>query len=151
MKASAVEMSYGPNPLPEGWKDPEDKSYRIDILPENLPDTIDNVNEEILSQVIGCEHKGECNETCMTAFKIVPEELKFYKRMSLPLPRFCSNCRHCQRNKFRNKMKLWHRKCMCDKKHVHHTDPCEVEFKTSYSPDRPEMVYCERCYQQEVY
>ncbi len=28
---------------------------------------------------------------------------------------------------------------------------CQNEFETSYAPDRPEIVYCERCYQQEVY
>jgi len=25
------------------------------------------------------------------------------------------------------------------------------EFETAYAPDRPEIVYCEKCYQQEVY
>src|SRR3989344_4791574 len=126
-----------------GWKEPEEKNYKIDILPENLPDTILDVDEKILSQTIGCEHKGQCNETCMTAFKIIPEELKFYKRMDLPLPRLCSNCRHFQRNKFRNPMKLWHRKCM--------KKGCPNEFETSYAPERPEIVYCEKCYQKEVY
>lgn len=28
---------------------------------------------------------------------------------------------------------------------------CAVEFKTTYAPDRKEMVYCEKCYQQEIY
>lgn len=133
------------------WKEPEKKNYKIDILPENLPDTIDNVDEKILSKVIDCEHKGLCNETCMTAFKIISEEFQFYKRMNLPLPRLCSNCRHYQRNRFRNPMKLWRRTCMCDKKHNNHEGHCEVEFETSYAPDRPEIVYCEKCYQQEVY
>jgi Zn ribbon nucleic-acid-binding protein len=133
------------------WKDPENKDYKIDILPENLPDSIEEVDEEILSKVIGCEHKGLCSETCSTAFKIVPEEFKFYKRMNLPLPHFCSNCRHFQRNKFRNPFKLWKRICMCDKKHSHHEGQCNIEFETSYSPERPEIVYCEKCYQQEVY
>jgi len=134
------------------WKETEDKNYKINILPENLLDNIDNVGEEVLSKVIGCEHNGLCNETCMTAFRIVSEELKFYKRMNLPLPRLCSNCRHYQRNKFRNPMKLWHRKCMCDKKnHFHEAGKCEVEFETSYAPDRPEIVYCDSCYKQEVY
>ena len=61
------------------WKEPENKNYKINILPENLPDSIDGVDEEILSKVIGCEHKGLCNETCTTVFKIIPEEFKFYK------------------------------------------------------------------------
>jgi hypothetical protein len=125
------------------WKEPEDKNYQLDIMPENLPDTIDNVDEEILSKVISCEHAGSCNEACMTAFKIVSEELKFYKRMNIPLPRLCSNCRYFQRNQFRNPMKLWHRKCM--------KEGCGNEFETSYAPEKPDIVYCEKCYQQEVY
>ncbi len=27
---------------------------------------------------------------------------------------------------------------------------CENEFETSYSPDRLEIIYCEKCYQSEV-
>jgi len=91
-------------------------------------------------------------EQCTEAFKIVPEEIKFYKRMSLPLPRLCPNCRHYQRLKLRNPLKLWDRQCMCDKEnHFHGKDKCKIEFKTSYSPERLEIVYCEKCYQQEIY
>ncbi len=125
------------------WKEAEDKNYKIDILPENLPDSIDGVGEEILSRVIGCEHGGLCNEGCATAFKIIPEELQFYKRMNLSLPRLCSNCRHYQRNNFRNPLKLWHRKCM--------KEGCENEFETSFAPEKPDIVYCDSCYKQEVY
>jgi hypothetical protein len=77
--------------------------------------------------------------------------LQFYRRMNLPLPRLCPNCRHYQRLKQRNPLKLWHRTCMCGKAGHFHTGKCEVEFETSYAPDRPEIVYCEKCYQQEVY
>lgn len=63
-----------------------------------------------------------------------------------------ANCRHYQRLKLRNPFKLWNRGCICDKEnHFHGTEKCEVEFETSYAPDRPEIVYCEKCYQQEVY
>ncbi|MFA6257630.1 MAG: hypothetical protein WC671_01315 [Candidatus Paceibacterota bacterium] len=52
----------------------------------------------------------------------------------------------------RNPRQLWHRSCMCElKNHTHGTEKCAVEFETSYSPDRPEIVYCETCYQQEIY
>ena len=71
--------------------------------------------------------------------------------MNLPLPRLCPNCRHYQRINLRNPLKLWNRTCMCNKKHAHHEGQCEVEFKTSYAPDRSEIVYCEKCYQQEIY
>jgi len=71
--------------------------------------------------------------------------------LNLPLPRLCPNCRHYQRLAQRNPLKLWHRQCMCKKENHEHNGKCEVEFETSYAPERPEIIYCERCYQQEVY
>ena len=82
--------------------------------------------------------------------------------MNLPLPRLCPNCRHYQRIKQRNPLKLWKRQCQCAGqksengiyqntiKHSHENQPCPNEFETSYSPDRKEIVYCEKCYQAEV-
>jgi len=28
---------------------------------------------------------------------------------------------------------------------------CSKSIQTSYSPERPEIVYCEQCYLQEIY
>lgn len=124
----------------------------LDIKSENISNNIKDVKEEIIGKVIECEHKGKCNEQCTEAFKIIKSELQFYKRMNLPLPSLCPNCRHSQRLEMRNPPKLWHGKCMCDKEnHFHGKENCEIEFETSYSPERPEIVYCEKCYQQEVY
>jgi len=133
------------------WRERENRNYNIEIQAENLPDHIKDTNDSITGKVIGCLHKGECSEQCTEAFKILPEELKFYQRMNLPLPRLCPNCRHYQRLKKRNPLKLWHRSCMCDKENHAHKGNCEVQFETSYAPDRPEIVYCEKCYQAEVY
>jgi hypothetical protein len=27
---------------------------------------------------------------------------------------------------------------------------CDVEFKTTYAPERKEIVYCEKCYKKEM-
>jgi len=124
------------------WKEKEERNYSIDILSKDLPDDIKDIDDDIIGKVIGCEHHGECNHKCSEAFKLIPEELLFYKRMNLPLPRLCPNCRHYERLSQRNPMKLWHRKCM--------NEGCKNEFETSYAPDRPEIVYCESCYQKEV-
>jgi hypothetical protein len=35
--------------------------------------------------------------------------------------------------------------------HPHGDKKCEEEFDTAYAPDRPEIIYCEKCYQAEVY
>ncbi|MEK7128078.1 MAG: hypothetical protein AAB933_00750, partial [Patescibacteria group bacterium] len=95
--------------------------------------------------------------------KIIPDELNFYRKMNLPLPRLCPNCRTFERLKQRTGIELYKRSCQCDGEnsknnlyrntisHAHGSEPCSVSFETSYSPDRPEIVYCEKCYQQEVY
>jgi hypothetical protein len=134
------------------WKNEVPRTYEIDIRAEDLPDHINDVDESIIGKVIACEHNQSCNEQCTEAFKIRAEDLQFYKKMNLALPRLCPNCRHFQRLKKRNPLKLWHRTCMCDQtNHNHGEGKCQVEFETSYAPDRPEIVYCEKCYQQEVY
>jgi hypothetical protein len=144
-KEEAIEGGYE-------WIDGETRNYEIDIENKDLPDNIKSVNEEIVNKVITCGHGGLCKHQCTEAFKIIPEEFKFYKRMNLPLPRLCPNCRHYDRIAKRNPLKLWDRLCMCDKvNHFHGSLKCIVEFKTTYSPERPEIVYCEKCYQQEVY
>ncbi len=122
----------------------EKPEYRATLSAKDLPDAIWDTNESILKEVIECE-------SCKRPYKIIQNELIFLKRFHLPLPRRCFECRHQERFKKVNPPKLWHRQCMCDKKHVHHDGRCPNEFETSYSPNRPEIVYCEKCYQQEVY
>ncbi|OHA00180.1 MAG: hypothetical protein A3C07_01350, partial [Candidatus Sungbacteria bacterium RIFCSPHIGHO2_02_FULL_47_11] len=89
------------------WRDPEPRNYKIQIPNDQLPDHIKDVPDDIVGQVIECGHKGTCNEQCTEAFKIIPQELEFYRKMNLPLPRLCPNCRHYQRIKQRNPPKLW--------------------------------------------
>ena len=159
------------------WKDPEPRNYQIQIPDDKLPDHIKDVKDDIVGQVIECAHavgspsetSGQtagavCNEQCTEAYKIIPQELAFLKKMNLPLPRLCPNCRHYQRIKQRNPLKLWHRKCQCAGEtsenkvyqntadHIHHskTEHCQNEFETTYAPERPEIVYCEACYLREV-
>lgn len=125
------------------WRDQEKRDYKSTKNVEDLPESISEVTDDFVNEIIKCEHGGNCDEQCTGAFKIILPELQFYRRMNLPLPRLCLNCRHANRLKYRNPMKLWHRKCM--------KEGCTNEFETSYSPDRPEIIYCEKCYQHEVY
>ncbi|HXF44284.1 MAG TPA: hypothetical protein VNK70_02350 [Candidatus Paceibacterota bacterium] len=132
------------------WKETEKRDYKVTTVgPE-------------LEWVIGCEHGGKCNHNCTTAFKLIPQELQFYKRMNIPLPQLCHNCRHHERLGQRNIFKLSHRRCQCagassenkvyqnNHSHFHGAEHCPNEFETSYSPDRKEIVYCEQCYNTEV-
>ncbi len=126
------------------WREPNIREFQTTILGSDLPDLIDDVPDSIVNEIIAC---GECRR----AFRIVNLELQFYRRVGLPLPRKCHNCRFSDRYKFINKPKLYNRLCMCREEHLHHSGNCNVEFKTSYPPDSTEIVYCEKCYQQEVY
>jgi hypothetical protein len=142
------------------WREKISKSYSIDIKANELPDAIRD--ENITQKIIGCSHEGNCVHQCTKAFKITQNEFDFYKRLSIPLPRLCYNCRYCERISKRNPTKLWGRKCQCagqtssngiynnTRTHEHNSSDCPNEFKTSYSPERKEIVYCEHCYQQEV-
>ncbi len=129
------------------FREKEQKEYKITIRNGEIPKDSAVVDDSILNEIIECSN---VSDSCTKAFKILPEELQFYKKMKLPLPTHCPNCRHELRLKQRNPMKLWSRSCMCDKANHEHAGNCEVKFETSYSPDRPDIVYCEKCYQQEM-
>ncbi len=117
------------------WRQPNAREFQTTIKGGDLPDTITEISDDITKEVIACE-------SCKKAYRIVPIELQFYKRIGLPLPHKCHNCRFLDRFKFINPPKLWNRQCM--------KAGCENKFETSYSPNNPEIVYCEQCYQQEV-
>ncbi|MFH0891081.1 MAG: hypothetical protein V1856_03545 [Candidatus Liptonbacteria bacterium] len=142
-KDEAIRAGYG-------WMDSEAREYSVTVKAKNLPDTIQEIDDDILNEVIGCEHEQKCGHGCTFAFKIVPQELQFYRKMILPIPWLCPNCRHGERAALRNPIKLWQRACMCDKANHSHRNKCLNGFETSYSPDRPEIVYCESCYNSEV-
>ena len=148
-KEKAIKNGYPWVEVPHG-------EYIITKKAKELPDSIDEVDNEILKEVIECEN-------CKNAYRILENEFLFYKKEKMPLPNLCSECRHERRIKDRLKIQLYERKCMCGGvsdvtgkykntiKHLHGNSPCEEEFKTGYSPDGEEIVYCEKCYQQEVY
>jgi len=101
--------------------------------------------------ILGCAHEGACEHHCTTGFRVIDSERNFLERFQLPLPRLCPNCRHYDRLQYRNPVRLWSRSCMCTKpSHTHRGGSCPNNFKTSYAPNRPEIVYCEQCYQIEV-
>ena len=127
------------------WQDTITGTYEKETIKE-IPETIQEVTENILKEVLVCED-------CKKNFIITKSEFDFYKRMNLPLPHKDFECRHQDRMKKRNPRTLWHRSCMCNKhNHEGHKNiKCPNEFETAYSPERKETVYCESCYQQEIY
>lgn len=104
-------------------------TLRGDAIPGNIFETPDAITKEVL----------ECIE-CRRPFLIVLAELALLRRFGFPIPRRCFNCRYRERMARLNPPRLWDRACA----------KCGIAIKTSYAPDRHEIVYCERCYQVEV-
>ncbi len=118
------------------YKEKEDNKYTITLKAIDIADDIKDIDDSILNEVIECE-------VSKRAFRITPFELQFYKRMNIPIPRLHPDERYKARMKLRNPMVLYHRSCM--------KDGCTNEFETTYAPERPEIIYCEKCYKNEVY
>jgi hypothetical protein len=106
------------------------------IKTENIPNNISETDESITKEILICSD-------CSRNYKINIEELRLIKRLNLFIPRDCPYCRIEKIRKMRLPFRLWSRSCM--------KPGCTNTFETSYSPDRPEIIYCEKCYQQEVY
>jgi len=118
------------------WLDEKDEMPQVDkIIPaEKLPDSIEDIPDDILNWAI------ECKAT-KRPYRVIKQELEFYRRMKLPVPKFHPDERHKRRMALRNPRKLWDRTC----------DKCSKAIQTTYAPERPEIVYCEECYLKEVY
>lgn len=118
------------------WREEKDEMPKVSkVIPASkLPNSIEEVPDDILNWAIECEATGR-------PFKIIKQELEFYRKMRLPVPHFHPDERHRRRMALRNPRKLWKRPCM----------KCGKEIETTYAPERPEIVYCEECYLKEVY
>lgn len=102
----------------------------------DIPDKIGDVAESYLKEIFICT---DCNKN----YNIVQDEWAFLKKENIPLPRKCPNCRYKRRFNLRPVRKLWHGKCK--------NTGCNNEFETTYSPNRVEKVFCESCYNKEIY
>lgn len=115
------------------WKKEEDASQYQGVVYQ-VPSNISEVQNDILQGILRCEVTDR-------PFKITKQELELYRKMNIPIPRRCPDQRHKDRMSLRNPRKVWDRKCA----------KCGLEMKTSYDPERPESVYCEKCYLESVY
>ncbi|MBP6925649.1 MAG: hypothetical protein KBC22_01145 [Candidatus Pacebacteria bacterium] len=114
------------------WKDEEENKHQITLHTKDIPDSIHDIDESILREVLGC---GACGR----AYRVVVAELQLLKRFGLPVPRTCTKCRHTNRLSRINPPKLYQR-----------ITEDGVEVMTSYAPDRPEKIYSEEGYNRLV-
>jgi len=123
--------------LSEGFRWEEDiqmTTGKETLKSEDIPDHIKDVSDSITKEVLKCAD-------CSRNYKIVEQELTFYRKLSLPIPRKCFFCRHKSRLQRRGSLKFFLRKC----------SNCQKDCYTNVTEDMAPIMYCEKCYLQEVY
>lgn len=116
------------------WSDIENLNSNFTIKGEDLPLTIKETSKSILNEIIECIN-------CKKGFKITKGEYDLLLKMNLPIPHECPKCRENIRFSRLSPIKLYDRICA----------KCKKEIKTPYDSSGPEIIYCEDCYQKEVY
>ncbi len=116
------------------WKDEDETQDKYMGPPVTIPATIEEVSDDICQKILTCSVTGR-------PYKVIPQELKFYRQMNIPIPRKCPEQRHKERMAMRNPRRLWKRSCA----------QCKKNFETTYAPERPETILCEACYLKAVY
>ena len=121
--------------LAEGyyWYDKEEQTREATMQANALPETIKETDDSILNETIACS-------SCVKAYRIVKGELDLLRKMDIPAPRECPKCRENERFSKINPPKLYDRHCA----------KCKAPIVTAFSPEKPDIVYCVKCYQQEL-
>ncbi len=122
--------------LAKGWKWYEREEAKAQYIGPDveIPSKIRETSDEITKQILRCKKTGKL-------YKVIPQELNFYRKMGVPVPLVCPEQRLLDRAARRNPRVLWNRACSA----------CGQNTLSSYAPNRPEIVYCEACYLKTVY
>ncbi len=105
------------------------------VKAKDLPADIKDVLDDILSKIIWDTKNDK-------KFRIIEEELDFYRKYNIPLPREHPASRmSVWRKQFGLVVNFYDRPCA----------KCGKMMQTSYAPDRPEKnTWCERCYLETI-
>ncbi|MBI4836444.1 MAG: hypothetical protein HY817_04255 [Candidatus Abawacabacteria bacterium] len=115
------------------WHDPHSLN-RYEGPKVAIPNRIEETQDELVKQILTCEGCGK-------NYKLIQQELEFYRHMHLPVPHHCWECRHRERINRNPPRKLWNREC----------SSCQIKLQTTYAPERKEQIVCEPCYLKETY
>ena len=78
---------------------------------------------------------------CQKQFNIDAQDQVFYKKMNVPEPTLCPDCRRQRRFAFRNERALYSRPC----------DLCKKTVVSFYSVSYPGKVYCQDCWWSDAW
>src|SRR3989338_7377274 len=62
------------------WKKSDERNYQVTISANMIPQSIKEVSDSVINDIMGCAHAGQCADKCTTAFRVTQQELQFYKR-----------------------------------------------------------------------
>ncbi len=115
------------------WNDSEiSQSYEFSDYA--IPDNINDIKDDILDKVLRDVVSGK-------AYRIIPMELAFYRRIGFPIPHSAPFERHRKRLKLiSDHLNLYQRKC----------GKCGIAVESVYKENEFPIVYCERCYNAEI-
>lgn len=138
------------------WKELEKPAHPPTLAATDIPDHIRDAGDDILRQIIGCA-------SCGRPYRLIPQELALYRNLNVPVPRHCFYCRLGEKlARQPHPLRRVKRTCQCtgdgsdngvyhnENAHDHGVAHCAAEVETYYASGRPEIIYCEACYQQEV-
>ncbi len=109
------------------WKELKAKEYAS--ATSQVPDRIEDVPGNIVNELLACM-------ACSKNYKIIPQELKLYKKLGLPVPKHCAECRLKELASFKNPRHLQDSTC----------SNCHAQIQTTHLEGSGRILYCEKCY-----
>ena len=103
------------------------------VLPKSVPTNSDSGSDELTKELFSCKESGK-------PYKLIRQELEFYRSQRIPPPQFAFPIRHEHRLAMRNPRYLWERVC----------GECGKQINTSIAPERSEVVLCEGCFRERA-
>lgn len=108
-----------------GWMEPSKTEDSQGAIPaQDLPDSIFDVTDDILQKTI-------ISKSSNRKYRITQQELLFYRKYKIPLPRESFFERHEKRSRMATSFRLYERK----------SDKSGKPIVTSYPPDAPEKIW----------
>jgi len=125
-KLTAEEMGF------QWYQEEKEATYLGE--PYKIPAHIQDIDDSICDKILTCEETGK-------NYKIIPQELKLYKMLGLPLPRTCPDQRYRAMLKMQPPKKLTDTTCSM----------CGIPIQTVYPKSWERKVVCEKCYLEKTY
>ena len=117
-----------------GYWDDIDESHIKGIPTSELPDKIEDVPDNIITQALICPETG-------WRFNIAQNEIIFYKENNIPLPRYHFDVRTKKQLKYLTVLKSYQYTCFYCEKDIMAYYPTEWGYK---------KIACEECYKQNI-